>query len=116
MQLFLRGDPAPPVYDWLLEHMPSSLRELGPQQLSWWQWLGLPALALLALALALPLSRLTRAVLARVLKRETLRNGEARLRRVSGPLLLGWAALLFGIGLSWLRLPAEARGVVQVGL
>src|SRR4051794_28341288 len=121
MQLFLRGDPAPPAYDWLIEHMPPGLRELGPQQMSWWQWLGLPALAVLALAFAIPLSRLSRAVLARVLKRDTWHGataqlGEARLQRVSGPLLLGWAALLLGIGLSWLGLPVAARGGVQVAL
>src|SRR6187399_701724 len=98
-QFFLQGAPAPNAHDWLLEHLPTSLRGLGPQELSWWQWLGLPALAALALAFAIPLSHLTRAVLARLLKRETLRNGEARLQRVSGPLLLGWAALLFAIGL-----------------
>jgi MscS family membrane protein len=121
MQQFLRGNPAPQAQDWLLEHMPPGLREIGPQQLSWWQWLGLPALAALAFALAIPLSRLTRAVLARVLKRDTLHGDtphgkQARLQRVSGPLLLGWAALLFGIGLPWLRLPADARSAVQVGL
>jgi MscS family membrane protein len=121
MQLFLRGDPALQAQDWLLEHMPPSLRELGPQQLSWWQWLGLPALAALALALAIPLSGVTRAVLARVLKLNTSQQsdpkiGEARLRRVSGPLLLGWAALLFGLGLPWLRLTDHARAAVQVGL
>ena len=121
MQLFLRGEPAPQAQDWLLEHLPPSLREIGPQQLSWWQWLGLPLLAALAFAFALPLSRVTRALLARVLKRDTWhndtwQNGEARLRRVSGPLLLGWAALLFGLGLPWLRLPPEVRAVVQVGL
>jgi len=115
-QFFLQGAPAPNAHDWLLEHLPTSLRGLGPQELSWWQWLGLPALAALALAFAIPLSHLTRAVLARLLKRETLRNGEARLQRVSGPLLLGWAALLFAIGLSWLRLPPEASAAVQVGL
>ena len=120
MQLFLWGDPAPQAQDWLLEHLPPSLREIGPQQLSWWQWLGLPVLAALALAFAIPLSRLTRAVLARVLKRDALhgglRNGEVRLRRVSGPLLLGWAALLFGIGLPWLRLTDQSRAAVLVGL
>lgn len=125
MQLFLRRDPDPAAWmvrapsqaqDWLLEHMPPSLREIGPQQLSWWQWLGLPALAALAVAFAIPLSHLTRAVIARVLKRGTLQNGEVRLRRVSGPLLLGWAALLFGIGLPWLRLTPDARSAVLVGL
>ena len=45
-------------HDWLLEHLPPSLREIGPQELSWWQWLSLPGLAVIVLALALPLSRL----------------------------------------------------------
>jgi MscS family membrane protein len=127
MQLFLRGGPdgsggtAPTqAQEWLLQHLPPSLRELGPQQLSWWQWLGLPLLVALAFAVAIPLSRLTRAALARMLKRGslhgTVQEGEARLRRVSGPLLLAWAALLFSIGLPWLRLTEDARAAVQVGL
>ncbi|HEU4581912.1 MAG TPA: mechanosensitive ion channel domain-containing protein [Polyangiaceae bacterium] len=120
MQLFLRGDPAPQAQDWLLEHLPPSLREIGPQQLSWWQWLGLPVLAALALAFAIPLSRLTRAVLARVLQLDPVHgeahDGEARLQRVSGPLLLAWGTLLFSIGLPWLRLTDAARAAVQVGV
>ncbi|MEO8180059.1 MAG: hypothetical protein ABI895_14590 [Deltaproteobacteria bacterium] len=59
-------------HDWLLEHMPPSLREIGPQELSWWQWLSLPALAVCALALAIPLSRLSRALLARMLRSEQI--------------------------------------------
>jgi MscS family membrane protein len=59
---------------------------------------------------------LTRAVLARVLKRDTLHDGQGRLQRVGGPLLLGWAALLFGLGLPWLRLPPDARAPVSIAL
>ena len=33
------------LHDWLLEHLPPSLRALGLQQLTWFQWLGLPLLA-----------------------------------------------------------------------
>src|SRR5262245_43304640 len=103
--------------DWLLDHMPPSLREIGPQALSWWQWLSLPVLAACALALAVPLSRLSRAVLARVLLRGEARSAvEARMKRVASPLVLAWASLLFWIGLPWLRLPPEARAAVQIGL
>jgi MscS family membrane protein len=103
-------------HDWLLDHMPPSLREIGPQELSWWQWLSLPALAACALGLAIPLSRLSRALLARVLRTERASADEARLQRVSGPFLLGWATVLFAIGLPWLRLHPEARAAVYVGL
>jgi MscS family membrane protein len=102
--------------DWLIEHMPPSLREIGPQELSWWQWLSLPGLAVCSLALALPLSHLSRALLARVLRNGATSADEARLRRVSGPLLLGWATVLFSLGLPWLRLHPEARAAVHVGL
>jgi MscS family membrane protein len=104
------------THDWFLEHMPPSLREIGPQQLSWWQWLGLPGLALCALALAVPLSRGSRALLSRVLHRETLGANASRLQRVSGPLLLGWATVLFALGLPWLRLTPPESSAVSVGL
>jgi len=103
-------------HDWLLEHMPPSLREIGPQELSWWQWLSLPALAVSALALAIPLSRLSRALLARMLRSEQIGSDDPRLQRVTGPFLLGWATVLFAAGLPWLRLHPEARAAVYVGL
>jgi len=107
--------------DWLLDHVPPSLREIGPQQLSWWQWLGLPALAACALALAIPLSRGSRLLLARLLhqdaaSKEAASKEASRLQRVVGPLLLGWATLLFTLGLSWLRLNPESKAAVYVWL
>jgi MscS family membrane protein len=103
------------THDWLLEHMPPSLREIGPQQLSWWQWLGLPGLALCALALAIPLSRGSRLLLARLLHRGTGAD-PSRLRHVSGPLLLGWTTVLFALGVPWLRLTVPAHSAVSVWL
>jgi MscS family membrane protein len=102
--------------DWLLEHLPPSLRAIGPQQLSWWQWLGLPLLAACAVALAIPLSRVTRALLARLLQREPGHGLDHRLQRVSGPLLLGWATLLFALALRWLRLHEQASAAVLIGV
>lgn len=102
--------------DWLLEHLPPSLRAIGPQHLSWWQWLGLPLLAVCAAALAIPLSRVTRALLARLLQRERGTGLDQRLQRVSGPLLLGWATLLFALALRWLRLHEQASAAVHVGI
>ena len=102
--------------DWLLEHLPPSLRAIGPQHLSWWQWLSLPLLAVCAAALAIPLSRLTRGLLARLLQQERGPELARRLQRVSGPLLLGWATILFAIGLRWLRLHEQASAAVHIGV
>lgn len=108
--------------DWLLEQLPSSLRAVGPQQLSWpqqlpwWQGLGLPLLGVCAAALAIPLSRVTRALLARLLQRERRPELDQRRQRESGPLLLGWATLLFALALSWLRLHEQASAAVHVGI
>ncbi len=102
--------------DWLLEHLPPSLRAIGPQHLHWWQWLGLPVLALCAAALAIPLSRLSRALLARLLHRGQAPGLDRRLQQVSGPLLLGWATLLFALALRWLRLHESASAAVYVGI
>jgi MscS family membrane protein len=107
---------SPETHDWLLEHLPPSLRAIGPQHLSWWQWSGLPLLAVGSAALAIPLSRVTRALLARLLQRERGPELERRLQRVSGPLLLGWATLLFALALRWLRLHEQASDAVQVGI
>src|SRR5512141_2488074 len=44
----LQGEEPRP---WLAEHLPEPLLRPGPRGLLWWQWLAIPALVALALAL-----------------------------------------------------------------
>jgi len=48
---------------WIRERVPEQLQRYGPSQLMWWQWLALPALVVLALALGRGAGALSRATL-----------------------------------------------------
>lgn len=56
-----------------------------------WQWLALPVVALLAVALGSLLSRVTRSLLGRATRRTDTPYDDAMLARLSRPLTVGWA-------------------------
>jgi MscS family membrane protein len=63
----------------------------GPLGLLGWQWLALPLVFLLAWLLGSIASRITRAVLARVVRRTSSRWDDAVVARIGRPLTVGWA-------------------------
>jgi MscS family membrane protein len=95
---------------WVRDWIPERLQRYGPAGLMWWQWIAVPVLAVVALALGRLLGGLTRAVLFRVTQR-TETHWDGRLLEKAGPALtLLWAVAAAAALLPWLALlPAAER-------
>ena len=89
---------------WLQRVLPSSFFNYGPQGLMWWQWLAIPALAVIALIIGRPLGAITRNILQRVFKRTRTTWDDRLLERVGGALGLIWAVAVFRLMLPGLAL------------
>ena len=95
---------------WIRERIPEQLQRYGPAQLMWWQWLALPALVVLALALGRGAGALSRATLFRLVRRTETRWDERLLERIAPALTLLWAVAAAAVLLRWLALlPAAER-------
>jgi len=79
----------------------------------WWQWLALPALALIALALGRVLGSLTTSLLRRIFKRTQNTWDEKLLTRTSPALTLLAAVVVASILLGWLALLPAADAFVR---
>lgn len=94
---------------WLERILPSSFFAYGPQGLMWWQWLAIPVIALMALAIGRPLGAMSRGILARLFKRTRTTWDDRLLARAGGALTMFWAIAIFRLGLPWLELSAESQ-------
>jgi MscS family membrane protein len=105
---------------WMLERLPPALLKAGPRELLYWQWMALPAVALLALALGALLSRLSRRILVWLVSRSHVSWDDHVATRVRGPLTLLFALGLVYLTLPWFGLyqPADAfvQGLLRGGL
>jgi MscS family membrane protein len=84
---------------WLIEHMPQPLQHMGPYHIRRWQWLALAPLVIGGLLLGFGVTRLARAAVHFVLKRDP-----EKLHKLRGPTALGtsvaiWYACLPSLGL-----------------
>ncbi|HSD28456.1 MAG TPA: mechanosensitive ion channel family protein, partial [Vicinamibacteria bacterium] len=96
---------------WVRDWMPAQLQSYGPGGLMWWQWLALPALLALALALGRVLGAFTTAFLHRLLLKTPTEWDERLLRRMSPALTLLWAVAVAAVLLPWLAVLPEADRV-----
>jgi MscS family membrane protein len=93
----------------IIEHIPLELQKAGPLELSYWQWLALPLAAAVAWLLGMALTRLTRAILGRLVQRTEAAWDDDVLARTRGPMRLAWATLAGFALLPWLGLHAPAE-------
>ena len=98
---------------WVRDWMPERLQRHGPRDLMWWQWLALPGLFVLALALGRVLGALTTAFLHRLFLKTPTEWDERLLRRTSPALTLLWAVVVAAVLLPWLALLPEADRSVR---
>ncbi len=97
------------------DFLPPFLLRSGPYDLAWWQWLGLPILAVLSLTLGRGLGTLTQNVLLRVFRRTRIKFDERWTERMGSGLTVLWGILLFRAALPWLELHQRGRlAVVEV--
>jgi MscS family membrane protein len=94
-------------------HLPSALVQLGPHGLLWWQWLALPALLALGVAVGWLLGYLTRAVLAHITARTQNTWDDLLIDRIAGPLTALWAVAFVTVTHPWLSLGPGAEAVLE---
>lgn len=93
----------------IIERLPSWLLRPGPRNLLWWQWIALPLLLLVASTGGFIASFVTRAAIARIVKRTATHWDDHVLERLGGPLATAWtiAFAYLAIPLLGLYEPAE---------
>src|SRR5512142_1251711 len=101
---------AHPFFEALL---PSVLVQAGPLGILWWQWLALPVLVALAIAVGALLGLITRAILGRVAARTRTAWDDMVIVRVAGPLTTLWAIAFLTAAHPWLELGGGAAAVVE---
>jgi MscS family membrane protein len=94
-------------------HLPEPLLRPGPRGLLWWQWLALPALVLLALALGAALGWATRRLLGHLTARTRTSWDDAIVDRVSGPLTFLWGVAAYTAFHPWLALTDGANAAIE---
>ncbi len=94
-------------------YLPSALAQPGPHGLLWWQWLALPVLLALGVAVGWLLGYLTRAVLARITARTQNTWDDQFIDRIAGPLTALWAVAFVTGTCPWLALGPGVEGVLE---
>jgi MscS family membrane protein len=82
---------AAPVHEAIEEHLPDALLRRGPRGILWWQWLAIPLVVLVSLALGSILGWATRRVLSHLAARTRTSWDDELVQRVARPLALLWA-------------------------
>jgi MscS family membrane protein len=98
---------------WVRAWMPAQLQRYGPGDLMWWQWLALPALLVLALALGRILGAFTTAFLHRLFRKTPTTWDDRLLERTSPVLTLLWAIVIAALLQPRLALLPDADRLVR---
>ncbi len=101
---------------WFLDHMPKYLLKVGPRDLMIWQWIGLPILFAVSWGFGYLLSRVSRSILARAVKRTPPTWDDEFVGRLGGPLTLTWLLALVYVLLPWLGLYEPVENFVKSSL
>ena len=96
---------------WVREHLPPSLLYIGPLNLYYWQWLALPLLAAIAMAIGRVLSHGSAIVAKRFLPNYP--GSERILRGLKGPVTVGFGLGLLALIIPWLALTLAAEDIVH---
>ncbi len=99
---------------WVRDHLPSPLLSQGPRSLYYWQWLALPLLALLCAGAGRLLESVSGAIAQRLVAK---RPWAVRLLpRITRPVTMAWALVLFWWALPNLALTLRAEDFVERSL
>ena len=98
---------------WVREWMPEPLQRYGPRQAMWWQWIALPVLLLLALALGRLCGLATMRLLLRITERTSTVWDDRLVGRIAPGVTLLWAASIAALLLPRLALLPAAHANVR---
>ena len=96
---------------WVREHLPPALLLVGPASLYYWQWLALPLLAIVALAIGRVLTHGCAFIAKRLLPDYPW--SERLLQGLKYPVTVAWALALIAIVLPWLALTLAAEDIIH---
>lgn len=102
--------------DWLRDHLPAWLADVGPFGVEHWQWLGLVACVLLAWVLGRLGGRATSFVARRLVMRTEASWDDEIVRRLGAPLTAAWAIVLLRGARAALDLPVRVDALFAGGL
>jgi MscS family membrane protein len=100
----------------IVEHLPAVLRAPGPRGLAWWQWLVLPAAVVVAWVVGYFVARITRALLALLVRRTAVTWDDKLVSSVGGPLTLAWGVAAARVMVPGLELSARWQTHFNQGL
>jgi MscS family membrane protein len=109
--VWAQAQPIAAASDWIADRLPAALRGMGPHGLAWWQWLAIPILIVLALAIGRLFGALTKSLLLRVFRRTPSTADERWLASVAPALTALWAATVARALLPALELPPDPHRV-----
>jgi MscS family membrane protein len=104
--------PSQEVRPFFEDHLPDALLRAGPRGLLWWQWIAIPALVVLAVALGSLLGWWTRRILSHLAARTKTTLDDELIERVASPITALWAIAIITALHPWLAL--GERGVSWV--
>lgn len=96
---------------WLREHLPPPLLVQGPKALYYWQWIALPLLAALCIAVGRVLTWISGKIAARLLRKNDW--APRLLPRLKKPATLAWALVVFALAIPHLALTVRAEDLVE---
>lgn len=99
---------------WVRDHLPAFLVAQGPLSLYYWQWVAIPLLALVCLAIGRIIASLTGSIARRLAARWPNAKWWQRLTvRLARPFTMGWALVFFWIVLPYLALTLRAEDLIE---
>jgi MscS family membrane protein len=101
--------PAP----WFLKGLPLPLRQMGPHDLHWWQWIALPVVAITAWFAGFVASRITRSIWLKIAKRTPAQWDDELAERMGAPLTLAWTSYALDFILPSLELHNRADAFAE---
>lgn len=96
---------------WVREHLPEPLLVIGPLNIYYWQWLALPLLTAVAIAIGRVLMHGSAWVAKKLLPAYPW--SERLIRGLKGPVTVGFGLMLIAIAIPWLALTLAGEDIVQ---
>ncbi|HEY7233959.1 MAG TPA: mechanosensitive ion channel domain-containing protein [Gemmatimonadaceae bacterium] len=93
---------------WIMDHIPLALQRSGPFDMQWWQWLALPLVLSVAVAVGWAGSRVLQAVAQRVTRRTIATWDDTMLERLAPPITVACTLMVVAVAVPLLGLNQPA--------
>ena len=101
---------------WLLSYLPEALLRMGPQQLSYWQWLALPLFAMLFWVLTGLLKNISQKLLFKLIPKILEKENQTLAIQLAKPIRVLWFSIVMQLFVPVLALPGKVSAWVRNAL